>query len=353
MSLDLKPRKNDTSTLLDALRVVASLAVLIGHAISFFQVAPGFRPPHFPYIQNLAVIGFFILSGFLISSVLHRADNLPEYLVDRFSRIYSAYIPSMGFIAALAFALNVWGLNQEEPTIWNWLQNLLMINAYAGSLCPDVCARNFSTAGHLWSLGVEFHIYLFAGFAFFAYKKKSIWLAVPAIFFSKVPVIYMVDADVYPGPTISIAWFAGSLTYLVLSRANIGCFWAAYMIGLGAVVFTSSVVPGREYSLATYLSMAVIFAGCVAVSQNTKFLQNRRLQGLVGKAAGFSFTLYLVHHPIQFAIQAVWPESGFIGATAAILLPIPVSIGIAGIGEKHHKRMSRFIKDLMVKRSHA
>lgn len=51
---------------------------------------------------------FFLLSGYLISQTLHRRLDEPEstftdYAIDRWSRIYSGYLPAILLVAAIDF----------------------------------------------------------------------------------------------------------------------------------------------------------------------------------------------------------------------------------------------------------
>ena len=79
MNVSLDPNSNDTSFFLDLLRFGSAQAVCVGHAIVFFGVASFLRPPRFPYLQNLGVLAFFLLSGFLIAHVLSRSERDPNY----------------------------------------------------------------------------------------------------------------------------------------------------------------------------------------------------------------------------------------------------------------------------------
>jgi peptidoglycan/LPS O-acetylase OafA/YrhL len=107
-------RATQASALLDLIRLSAAQAVCVGHAISFFGVAKTFQPPNFPWIQNVAVQVFFVLSGFVIAFTLverGRDENygFRQYLADRFARIYSAYVPSLVAIAAIDSAVQTYG----------------------------------------------------------------------------------------------------------------------------------------------------------------------------------------------------------------------------------------------------
>jgi peptidoglycan/LPS O-acetylase OafA/YrhL len=60
-----------TSFALDLLRAGAAQAVCIGHTLSYF----GFYPQGVPYIQSIAVLLFFLISGFLIATTLCAKAN--------------------------------------------------------------------------------------------------------------------------------------------------------------------------------------------------------------------------------------------------------------------------------------
>jgi peptidoglycan/LPS O-acetylase OafA/YrhL len=93
------------STVIDLIRGVSAQIVVVGHGLSYFGIFTFLHEPNFPWMQNIAVLIFFILSGFLISySTVRRSLSdvnygFSYYFVDRFSRIY---IP---FIAAIIFVL--------------------------------------------------------------------------------------------------------------------------------------------------------------------------------------------------------------------------------------------------------
>ena len=99
-TFSLDASKNDTSVVLDLLRASAAQMVCVGHAISFF--ISQWKPTEFPLMQNVGVLLFFVLSGFLITYTLLERSKNPAYsfinfVVDRFARIYSALLPGPDF----------------------------------------------------------------------------------------------------------------------------------------------------------------------------------------------------------------------------------------------------------------
>ena len=74
--------KNDNSAMLDLLRAVAAQMVCVGHATAFF--VPQWRPTRLPYTQNVGVLLFFLISGFLITYSLVTRSKDPGYDFRRF-----------------------------------------------------------------------------------------------------------------------------------------------------------------------------------------------------------------------------------------------------------------------------
>src|SRR5690242_15486371 len=102
----------DTSVALDALRPLAAQMVLVGHGLVFFSVGNWLKPPASPYIQNVGVLLFFVMSGFWITATLITNAARPEYsfldyFIDRFARIYSALIPALLLIIVVD-AVTIW-----------------------------------------------------------------------------------------------------------------------------------------------------------------------------------------------------------------------------------------------------
>lgn len=92
---------------LSFLRVLATGAVIFGHASAFFGGFLFTQWPQFPYIQNIAVTVFFCVSGYVIAWVCNRSRDgdgvslFVKFTFDRFSRLA---IPLFPFLLICAFA---------------------------------------------------------------------------------------------------------------------------------------------------------------------------------------------------------------------------------------------------------
>lgn len=300
----------------------------------------------------------FLLSGFLIAFVLDRAGEargiFRGYLIDRFSRIYCGFLPAMLLIGAIDLWLISRGLHGEAhyATLDNWIGSFAMLNGYRDRFCPVVCVPNFGTAGHLWTLALEFHLYVFAGAVFLGLRRalrarpSALPLLVLAAAASVVPLTYASFA-VAPGAGITWLWAAGFATFFVVKALPAGLH--VVPLGLATVVLAAATgttaVPGGEYATPTYLLLSLAFLGMVATTQRTAVLTScPRLRGALRKLADFSFTLYLVHHSLVYLAFRLAPDAGWLAVWASCAGSLVTAWGMAWIGEARYRTVAVALK---------
>jgi peptidoglycan/LPS O-acetylase OafA/YrhL len=137
---------------LDGLRAVAVLLVLFSHA----TLTKGF--PSLGWASAIDRLGsagvdvFFVLSGFLITSLLcrerdrSRTISLPAFYVRRVLRLLPAYLCFLGFVAILA------ATGKADIARGDWIA--------AGTYTMNFRAHPAWELGHIWSLSIEEHFYL-------------------------------------------------------------------------------------------------------------------------------------------------------------------------------------------------
>lgn len=145
--------KNSRLPALDWLRAVAVTAVVVGHART--ELAPG---------GAVGVSVFFVLSGYLICSILMRegmltASNILKFILRRIGRIYPMYV---AHIAALSVFLILFH-GDKWRVLEPWLLDLLTFKAFV----TDWVGYG---VGVLWTLTVEFWFYLSFPFVLLAIK---------------------------------------------------------------------------------------------------------------------------------------------------------------------------------------
>jgi peptidoglycan/LPS O-acetylase OafA/YrhL len=347
--------KNDTSITLDLLRAVAAQMVCIGHAISFF--VPQWRPTQLPYMQNAGVLLFFLISGFLITYTLIERSKDPGYgfwqfFIERFARIYSGLIPALAFVAivdGVTIYLTADPVISRYFTFKTMIANIFMLEGYRGMFPETLQWSTFGSASPLWTLGIEWQIYLFVASLFFmAVRSRSILFLIPvALFFGQTPIHFLFGAFQPDGVGRGLftLWLYGSLIYFAVRSSAIGVFPAAVLGVCGAIGFTALAHTGAEYDLKLYPLLAAAFLGLIVISQSSHSLASPRIGKPVKFLADYSFTLYLVHHTIMYAMWTVFPDRGLVMFTIAVGVSNLVAIGLAGIGEKHHRKMAKTLKN--------
>lgn len=347
----LNRSENDTSVALDLLRGLAAEMVCVGHAISFF--VPQWRAVRIAYMQNVGVLLFFLISGFLITYTLVTRSKDPNYdfrqfLIERFARIYSGLIPALVIIAAIdAVTIYLTG----DPTIIRYfnfktlIANLFMLEGYRGILPNLLQWSAFGSASPLWTLGIEWHIYLFVASLFFmAVRPKSIPILIPiALFFGQTAVHFLFGSYQPDGVGMGLfaLWLSGALVYLAM-RSRVTGFFPALALGVGgAAGFLLLAHAGGEYDFKLYPFLVAGFFGLVAATQSTRLLDSQKIKKSISFFADYSFSLYLVHHTIMYAIWIISPSRGIWVFAIALLVSNLVAIGLAEIGEKHHRKFAR------------
>ena len=307
-------------------------------------------------MQNVGVLIFFLLSGILISFTLIERSKQPSYgfgtfVLERVARIYSGLVPSLLFIAAVD-AVVIHGFGEKvfaaSDTVRIFIANLFMLEAYRGPLSSYLQWGPFGSAGQLWTLSIEFHIYIFvaAGFFICLRPKHSLFLIPIAIAFSQIP-LYYIFGSLQPdgvGMGLSLLWLggAGVLTALRITKLP---YWAALLLALGSAIVFFSVTRARlEYNFLTYVSLAIFLFAVLAASQARRLITSRSVVRTIKFFADYSFTLYLTHYSILLAVFFIRPERNFyIFATMVIIANI-VAIAIAVPTEMRHREFASLLK---------
>ncbi len=300
---------------LDSLRAFAVLAVLIGH----FAGVP---------IAIQGVQLFFVLSGFLITSILldcksqidgqdgSRAFLLREFYIRRFLRIFPPYYALL-LALTLLNALDNGNLGQSGVSFG---QSLVFHATYTSNVWFAFTGRwDPWTTSHFWSLAIEEQFYLFWPLIVLWVPRRSLWLAA----------------------TLLIALGPVSRWLMLAHGANkiaFGTLTPAYFdfLGLGAFLAIVRVQPRAPFVLRLFgVTASAVIAIGVSFAMNFKgldvFLWALAFTGLVSKASeGFtgsvalllnssplrylgriSYGIYLYHLPAVVLVEKSLKQLGF------------------------------------------
>jgi peptidoglycan/LPS O-acetylase OafA/YrhL len=260
---------------------------------------------------------FFVLSGFLISSLLFKEYqrtgeiNLTRFLFRRAFKIYPAFWVLIIFYTSFLFSVN------QPPSISQITHELLFVqNYFPGFL------------GFSWSLAVEEHFYLSLALLFSVlrkFKKNNRFDSIPIIFAVlsvgclMLRIFYVGTADefsfgkysLYTHLRIDSLFFGVFISYLfhfkglAIRMQNIPTL---ALVILGSL-FLSPVFIFSNYIyrwvliwgfVMTYLGSGLLLLAVVRLEQSKSYLL--RLAGALGAA---SYSIYLWHFPVRLWTEAL------------------------------------------------
>jgi peptidoglycan/LPS O-acetylase OafA/YrhL len=357
--LVLDRTKNDTSAMIDLLRALAAQMVLVGHSINFFYRP--WQPSRLPMMQNVGVLLFFVLSGFLITNLLLVKSKNENYgfisfFIERFSRIYTGLVPAL-ILVALVDGYVIFRTGSAEVSkyhdIKTFFANLAMLQSYrgAGAQYDALQWSAFGTASPLWTLSIEWHIYLFVGAIFFmGARPKSIPFLIPiAVVFGQTPCFFLFGR-LQPdgvGQSLFLLWIGGAYIATISSRCRIWGPVAAALTIASFLWYLHLSHFQHEYRPASYPFLALAILGVLHLSQHSNLSCRNQSAKIIGFFADYSFTLYLVHYTVLTALSFLVPTQGIGIFLLAIALSNFVAIAVAIFTEMKHRKVSTFLKQLL------
>ena len=315
---------------LDFCRAVAAAAVMWEHLRGLFFVAHsgvrhGSRALDALYFitgfGHQAVMVFFVLSGFLISSAIFRRRSSGtwswrDYAIDRSSRLYVVLIP--GLLSGLLFdklgsrLFAVPGLYShpladfggaiplQQLTFRNFCGNLLFLQTIR---CPA-----FGSNGPLWSLANEFWYYALFPLALFAALAWAKLSFRAAIFLTLLAfcVGAFVGWSILAGFPI---WLAGCALLIAYSKLRLkAAAWLALYLAVASAGLCVCLVAARfeKYgALGSDLCVGCAFTLLLFGILQIEFGKPNAAYAKISHfLADFSYTLYVVHFPLLLFLRA-------------------------------------------------
>lgn len=307
---------------LNLLRLVLALLVLFSHAHILAGVGDGvvWQGQH---LGSWAVIGFFAISGYLISGARLRSDA-GQYLINRVVRIFPGYVLVLLVVAlVMAPVAHVVDKGTIEgyfsaavtPGDYVWGNLLLHISSYGiGTTLSDVPYPG-AWNGSLWSLYYEFWCYIIIGvFLSWAVTRRHAWPTV-ALFAASVAAQWQVDRiERYVNANGDIRlmifmvpyFLGGAIMYQLRDRVPLRHLpaLACLVVAVACIVWAPESFGKQLASPA--IAYVVLYLGAVLPSPG------------VTKVHDVSYGVYIFHFPvIQLLIVLGVLRHGFVVLLAA------------------------------------
>jgi len=286
--------RDDVSISLDFLRAGAAQMVCCGHAWNLYKLGPP------TYLPQLGVILFFVISGFVIAHTLMTNVRQPDYgmidfAIDRSARIMTALVPAVFLIAVLDFVAIRFGidLGGGRRDLTTFVRGLVMYPFGPGT---------YGSGGHLTSVYIEFHIYLFVGALFFLFNGRNIAITlIVAILASRIPLDYF-----SPSPdgdrSLLVLWLLGFASYYVVGAVDVKALPRPLVFAAGVVlsiVFLSRYSFASLYNIYDYPVIVMAFTAFMLAAKGRHVITSAPVVRTVQAFAACSYSLYLTHYTIQ------------------------------------------------------
>jgi peptidoglycan/LPS O-acetylase OafA/YrhL len=353
---------SNSTAWLDLLRAVAANLVLFGHATELFGIEN-----HLP-LGLIGVSVFFILSGFLITqSSLARVQRsgpyFVPYMIDRFARIFTAYVPVLLLVAMVNASVDLghWGQQGTSTGPVAFIGNLLLLQDYPIFQAMHrltsswLYIRAYNSAEPFWTIPIEFWIYVVFGLGFFGLIMRERISRTTSILFGVVALPVVVwNAAAGGGNGLSLVWLIGAAAAFVWSQA-----WhrSPYkrQIGLIVMVVAACCLVGRGMKfgwnfqdLAMVLCETLMLVGGLSVMEAIPSLP-RALRGACTFLASYSYSLYLVHNTVLVVVRhSLSAELGWVAFPLAVVLAHLVAFVLYLVFEQHYRLVGAWLKRLLL-----
>lgn len=343
------------SVWLDLCRVLAALAVYVGHSV-YLKVAPPVLSPTWTRSADDAVMAFFVISGLVIAhTTRERPGGAGRYALARASRVYSVAVPAV----LLALAIDLVGMrlhpglytpDWQYPRLWLYLPFhwLFLGETWFSAIQP------FSMAPY-WSLAYEVWYYVLFGLVMFL-RGRVRWIAVVVVLCVMGPRIVL----------LLPVWLLGVWLQSRMPALRMGRWPARALMVLAAGAYFVFLYSGmREATDAASRSLYLAFDRVLPEpfdSGSTVHVLSDYVVGLIFAAfivgcaycgwpfngtwaraikwlAGFTFSFYLIHYTLLVFAGAMGIVSpGWWGYGAFSLAVLAVTWGLAQVGELRRDR---------------
>jgi len=312
---------------LDGLRGIAIIMVFLYHCLPRSLFISNNAYTYFIYrLSNMGWSGvdlFFVLSGFLITSILLRSKDKPNYFVNFYARRILRIFPLYYFSLILIFTTLPF-INAKDFLvisnfqIWyylyiqNWITALSLINI------P-------SYFGHYWSLAIEEQFYVIWPAIIYNLKNKYILIVcgiitTMSLFYRLYSFLSTKDENIgnylafssitridglMIGAFVAVMLYDGRLNDKLVGYAKILSALSVILISLFILNNTASIIWNNPPMLIFGFTVLGVLAGCLVIisilSPYTSFLRLLLRGSVLSFFGKYSYAMYIFHFPIILA----------------------------------------------------
>lgn len=374
-------KQNEHTDRIPELDGVRGLAILLVIAFHTFKRADVFTSSEFLHqISDLTQIGwagvdvFFVLSGFLITGILLKTKEKPNYFknfyVRRILRIFPLYYLLIGFLLIFLPQLDR-GAGEQTQSLWPFFllyqQNWLYISKSRLSLFPMFT----------WSLAIEEQFYFLWPALLYFLKKRALVSMGIGIMLSSILLRLILMLPFLKIANVEGFFYYGTITRfegLILGGLIAVAFydndkwkarlirwaWPALIISLGLftiISITGTPSPTSDNELLTiwgYTLLALISGALIILITNEpnksiiRLIFGNKVMMFFGK---YSYAMYMFHVPILIILmEIIWKtgrQNGWVWLLYIVIsfsLTIMFSLLSWNLLEKHMLKLKKYFE---------
>lgn len=308
--ITLEKRYERKNNIFDYIRIILAIAVIVTHCYPLF-FGPQSKDPISQNIlitssiAGIAVFGFFIISGFMITQSMVNSKNNRQFILKRLIRIFPALIImlllTIFVLGPIVYDGNIVDYFKSD-TVWKYFIGNINLFGNTEYNIDGVFENNIYPSainGSLWTLKHEFIAYLFlmilSSCKILKNRKAMLVITIISIFtyILKMNISPIFDWMNYIGFVAEIGHFLrlfmyfliGTTMYLYKDKIKMNF---KYFIFACFVLFLGICLNVTDYALILSLPYILMYIGTF------KFKKN-----FLGKIGDFSYALYIYAFPIQ------------------------------------------------------
>ena len=308
---------------IDGLRAVAVISVLINHAF------PSLLPGGF-----IGVDIFFVISGYLITSILIKDINNGSYsIVNFYKRRVLRIFPALVVVLLFILLLGWYSLFNDEFS--NLGKHILASSLFSENFMLWSESGYFDSSSelkptlHMWSLAIEEQFYIFWPLLMYAaykfnYKRASLFLFIGGMSFAvNVYDIFNNPVASYYSP-IGRSWelmIGAILAYVKIENKSFIKINSQTQSLIGALLIVASLVFVRNDSFPGWWALLPTFGAFFIISAGMSGWVNEKLlsKSFMIWIGLISYPLYLWHWPLLSYAHIYWGDLDYLKSIFLVL----------------------------------
>lgn len=325
---------------IEGMRGLAAFYVVLQHCCTMVDPLQRLKEPSWLvalmkplYYGHFAVAAFIVISGYCLQLSLYRRadgriDDLKRFLERRCWRILPPYYACLGFSLLVCWAVT----SRQSGLPWSQYLPVTTENVMAHVFMVHNLSREwmYKINGVLWSISIEFQLYfLFPALVTVLWRWGIGALVAVTSALAGAGLLFLMDGRklyLWYLPLFALGMVAARLAFKPdQKRPSPVAVWATILLFFGLGI--ASIGWTKELWIRDSLLGVGVAALLVAVgTQRVPILDSKVLVWL----GGFSYSLYLMHHPVMqvlFAHRPEWVATPLRQMAYLFVVGVPLMVG--------------------------